>query len=527
MPTNQAATKNTPDSPAPASPEPRPESRPEPPRNGAESGAHIAATFDSAAGAEDAGDFMNPPPPTGPHEDVWEASFIGAAKVGHTLTRIEPIEQDGESLVRTTSRQRLRLARSGDVADQLLLLESLERPNGEVLSLSSQLGSGDAAIHTKAVVRGDRLLVTQEAGGANEELELPWQPGTLGFFGLQQSLERKPLEKGEKRQLRLFMPAINVAAETTLKADEELSKVPLLDGDGLLLKIQMEIKVAGATLRQVMWCDERGHVIKSFDPQVQLLTYRTSRQIATSEATGVFEFDDMVIVPATGKPLANPHDKTQAVYRVSLLDEDPSRVFPSSVGQTVTAIDRTTAEIRIDRRPLPTVSTESAGEKDLAGSALIQTEDLRIQEMAASVAAQDRDPLQIALALEQLVHRSVQRKDYTRAFDSAADVARKLQGDCTEHAVLLTALCRARGIPARVASGLVAYQDKFAYHMWTEVWTETQWTPLDATLGRGRIGAGHIKLVDSNLSNANSLAALLPVLRVLGRLKIEVVSLAD
>ena len=100
VPTNQAATKNTPDSPAPAPPEPRPESRPEPPtesrpeppRNGAESGAHIAATFDSAAGAEDAGDFMNPPPPTGPHEDVWEASFIGAAKVGHTLTRIEPID---------------------------------------------------------------------------------------------------------------------------------------------------------------------------------------------------------------------------------------------------------------------------------------------------------------------------------------------------------------------------------------------------------------------------------------------------
>ena len=38
---------------------------------------------------------------------------------------------------------------------------------------------------------------------------------------------------------------------------------------------------------------------------------------------------------------------------------------------------------------------------------------------------------------------------------TAAEVARSREGDCTEHAVLLAALARARGIPARVAMGLV------------------------------------------------------------------------
>src|SRR5471030_3048959 len=49
--------------------------------------------------------------------------------------------------------------------------------------------------------------------------------------------------------------------------------------------------------------------------------------------------------------------------------------------------------------------------------------------------------------------------------------------------------------------GLV-YVDRlsaFGGHMWTEANLNGQWIPLDATLGRGGIGAAHIKLADSSL----------------------------
>ena len=75
------------------------------------------------------------------------------------------------------------------------------------------------------------------------------------------------------------------------------------------------------------------------------------------------------------------------------------------------------------------------------------------------------------------------------------------KGDCTEHAVLLAALCRARGIPARVAIGLVyvSAAQGFGYHMWNEVWIDGGWIPLDATIARGGTGAAHLKLADSSL----------------------------
>ena len=55
-------------------------------------------------------------------------------------------------------------------------------------------------------------------------------------------------------------------------------------------------------------------------------------------------------------------------------------------------------------------------------------------------------------------------------------MAKSREGDCTEHAVFLMALCRARGIPARGAMGLVYLESQraFFYHMWTEVYIDNR-----------------------------------------------------
>jgi transglutaminase-like putative cysteine protease len=64
---------------------------------------------------------------------------------------------------------------------------------------------------------------------------------------------------------------------------------------------------------------------------------------------------------------------------------------------------------------------------------------------------------------------------------------------------------------------------RLAYHMWTEVWVDGRWRPLDATLGQGGIGAGHLKLATSALAGEAAYTSLLPVLQVVGRLKISLV----
>ncbi len=67
-------------------------------------------------------------------------------------------------------------------------------------------------------------------------------------------------------------------------------------------------------------------------------------------------------------------------------------------------------------------------------------------------------------------------------------------------------------------------QQGFLFHLWTEVWWDQQWHGLDATMGRGGIGATHLKLHAFTLANDNPLADMAAVSQVIGQLEIRVVA---
>jgi transglutaminase-like putative cysteine protease len=155
---------------------------------------------------------------------------------------------------------------------------------------------------------------------------------------------------------------------------------------------------------------------------------------------------------------------------------------------------------------------------------MIQSDDPAIVAMSKRMIGEAKDAWSKAVALERGVHEFVDEKNFSQAFATAAEVAQTHEGDCTEHAVLLAALARAAGLPARAAIGLVYTKStqSFGYHMWTEVHVGDRWIPLDATLGRGGIGAAHLKLTHTNFKDAGGLSPFLPVAQVMGRMKIEV-----
>jgi transglutaminase-like putative cysteine protease len=93
--------------------------------------------------------------------------------------------------------------------------------------------------------------------------------------------------------------------------------------------------------------------------------------------------------------------------------------------------------------------------------------------------------------LVQFVGEYIEHKDMLRLFDIASVVARRKEGDCTEHAVLLTALARSFGYRARVVLGIVfvpigspiaAFE-----HAWVEYRAGDEWVIADAALPRGMV----------------------------------------
>jgi len=122
--------------------------------------------------------------------------------------------------------------------------------------------------------------------------------------------------------------------------------------------------------------------------------------------------------------------------------------------------------------------------------------------------------------------------NFSEAMSPASEVARTLEGDCTEYAMLTAALCRVAGVPSRTAIGLVYHVDlgqpKLSYHMWTEVWVNGSWLALDATLGAGSVGPAHLKITDHSWYETRSMTPLLPVLRVMmNKPKVEVTKVGN
>jgi transglutaminase-like putative cysteine protease len=156
-------------------------------------------------------------------------------------------------------------------------------------------------------------------------------------------------------------------------------------------------------------------------------------------------------------------------------------------------------------------------------NALIDSEDSVVRRLAAEAVGNVTDPWQKAVQIEHWVAQNLKEKNFSTAFAPASEVARDLTGDCTEHGVLTAAMCRAAGIPARVAVGLIYAENLggFGFHLWNEVYVNRRWVALDAAFDQSAVDAVHIKLSDSSLEGVAPFEAFLPVVRVLGKLAIK------
>jgi transglutaminase-like putative cysteine protease len=166
------------------------------------------------------------------------------------------------------------------------------------------------------------------------------------------------------------------------------------------------------------------------------------------------------------------------------------------------------------------------GAEFLASCRYIDADHERIRNLAQRAVGDEKDPWRKALRIERWVKTNL-RVDNAQDIVPASQVAANLRGDCRSAALLTAALCRAEGIPARTALGLIYVlkgRPQFGFHMWTEVWIEGQWLGLDGTLGRGGVSATHLKVSDHGWFNVESLTPLLPINRVLGKMTIDVIS---
>ncbi|MBN1772306.1 MAG: transglutaminase domain-containing protein [Deltaproteobacteria bacterium] len=192
------------------------------------------------------------------------------------------------------------------------------------------------------------------------------------------------------------------------------------------------------------------------------------------------------------RPLGSPTD----VRELRLVVGVPSGfAIPSGPQQEITPRDDGRFDVVLRAVPGPK-ATNDERERSLRPTPEVDADApsiVKLAEELAADAATDRDKADriVAWVYDNL------RKDLSTNLGTASQVLDRKVGDCTEHALLVTALARAAGLPARQVSGLIYVGDElgfFGWHAWTQITIDGRWVAVDASWNEPTADAAHLLL---------------------------------
>jgi hypothetical protein len=286
------------------------------------------------------------------------------------------------------------------------------------------------------------------------------------------------------------------------------------------------------------WCDDQGEVwlARAKMSNLDIELRRVSKEVALAPSESVEVMLQGAILP--DRPIPRPRRLEQLRMVLSFTNPDGRALeLPSGPNQRVRnkdgALDVTIRRARSD--PARSYRLPYDGEEHAAllqATPWLELNEPVIAEMSREAVGDETDALRAARKIEAYVERTIREKSLGMGFATAAETARQKAGDCTEHAVLVAALARASGMPARVVCGL-AYggpmagetRRKFYYHMWAEVYVG-EWLPLDAALGGH--DATHVAITRSSLQNPGDLMEMTAhLIGFLGNTRIQVLKIGE
>jgi transglutaminase-like putative cysteine protease len=481
--------------------------------------------------------------------ETWDACYLKGQKVGYFHVVVREYERDGKPFVYATKRQHLTVSRFGQVVEQWGEDATLETPDGQVLVTRMRQGIGnDQMLALTGQVSGKVLTVKIE-GAAGGTQDVPWPDGVLGIAKEATLLKDRKPKPGDSFDYLSYEGRLNRVVRFTaaVKAVEE---APPAEGQKprKLLRVELSMEPIGQFRLppSTLWADAETFEPLRMESDMPTLggkmtVLRTTKEVALRKPARVVELFDVQSI-RLDREIENVHDRAAVVYRVKANgDLPPEQLFAQDARQAIRNVDPEAKAFEIHVTPVRgPVKVDAAdadpGEEFLLPSFFIDWDNDLVKGHARKAVAQlpaTATAWQKARAVEAWVHRNMQATEFSQAMATCANVAKTLSGDCTEYAMLAAGMCRALGIPSRTALGLVYAPSRdgkpfMAYHMWFEVYADGQWLALDATLGRGSVGPGHVKITDASWHEERSFAPLLPVLTVLGAApKFEVVKVTD
>lgn len=441
-----------------------------------------------------------------PSREVWMDISYGGSKIGYA--RRSFVTRDSGYVLSETILMRINTM--GTVQSIRVNTEGNLNQNMQIKDFKFNLRSSLFSFNLRGFVDGRRLtLFAGDSGGVEKRYEVALKEKPYLSSVILESAAKAGLQPGQERIFHIFDPATMEQRPVRIiaMADETVQVMGEMHNTR-----KFAVEFLGT--KQYAWIDHEGEVLRE-EGIMGITLERVTMKRALSGLTediGVDLTETASIDP--GMILEDPSGLKKMIVK---LDGPYKKLSLHGGRQSLSENILTVERERLPKRIHPyDISNDSALEGALESSILIQSDHPFIKEKATEIISSGDATEMKARKLVDWVYNNIDKRPVL-SIPNALETLRNRQGDCNEHAMLLAALARAAGIPAKIETGLVYQRRRFYYHAWNVLYLGS-WVTADSVFGQFPADVTHIRL-------AEGVEGQVDLVEVIGRLKISILKI--
>ena len=444
----------------------------------------------------------------------WFALKLGAQRIGY----IERSREVRDGVVESREYFRARLNRNGVPLTITTEENHREKTDGTPLGFSFRQKLGESELRMSGtLLDGGQVRVRVRQGKASTQRHIAWPEGALLMEGVrlrERMLRDRP---GQRLSYRMFNPASLEGVDTEARM---AAREPLRIGEHEFdaYRIEHLLAIAQNPIRVISHVDADGELLRTTLPLFgrELLIERADARVVSlpQRRPDVYDFT-LVAAPEA----LRQHWREQNLrYRIEFARRDDGAGLPGDEQEWL-SLGKGRFELLVTPTSLRT-ATPAPQPADLSSTTWINADDAGIRRLAERAIASVAAPADRMARLEQATRARIERHSMRVGYASAREAFDRRDGDCTEHALLLAAMARSIGIPARIVIGLVyaeqfgRHDRVFAPHAWVQAFVDGHWRSYDAA--QAGFGSDHIALAigDGNPSDYYASLERIGVMRI-------------
>lgn len=452
-----------------------------------------------------------------PKGQEWMGLYVLGKKAGWAWSEVREGTLDGKRAVVATSHVTLRASVGGAEMVRNVRDERFYefKDGGRLLALRQEKhgDGGDEILLVRCTLQACQL--TRKRPGLPDEVRaLPATGETVEHADAARivAATRKPL------------PGKTLDLERTLQDKEDLT---VFDGEATVTAAGITVPVlriktteSDSNLPIVSVVARDGQILEVHFAEVMVGRAESEQVAKQLDKVDIFNLTrvqlEKPLPDAVREPPAKVVWRVQGFKDTTGIATARQKLEPQADGSTLLTIESRLPTAKAER-PVA-VGDDKELADNLKSNLVVEADAPAIQKLAREVVGDEKDAWAAARRLNLFVNRYLE-KSYGSSSDRATDVLANKRGDCTEHALLFTALLRASGIPARRVDGLVYMTaadgiPALYWHEWAEAWVG-EWVAMDPTFNQPVADPSHVAL---------GTEARVDTAALIGKLRFEVVS---